>query len=82
LVSFSLGLAPVEGDVELAGPNYPLDEFAMTDLSRLLPEIHAAAAGGSLDDWHELDAVRADDGHTAVLDRPVRCQYSSAWGLH
>jgi hypothetical protein len=63
----------VEGDVEFADPDYPLDEFAMTDLPRLTPEIHAAAAGWSPDDWHELDAVRAEDGHTAVLVRPVRC---------
>jgi hypothetical protein len=67
LVSIRVGLAPVEGHVEFGGPNYPLDEFAMTDLHRLIPEIHAGAAGGSPDDWHELDAVTADDGHTAVL---------------
>ena len=62
----------MEGDVEIAGPK-PLDGLAMTDLPRLLREVRAAAAGGSPDDWHELDAVMADEGHTAVLVRPVRC---------
>ncbi len=68
----------VEGEAELAGPDDPLDGFAMTDLPRLLREVYAAAAGGSPDDWQELDGIMADEGHTAVLVRPLRCYSSSA----
>ena len=68
----------VEGDAELAGPHDPLHGLAMSDLPSLLREIYAAAAGGSPDDWQELDAVMAEEGHTAVLVQSVRCYSSSA----
>jgi PPOX class probable F420-dependent enzyme len=68
----------VEGDAELAGPDDPLQGFAMTGLPRLLREVYAAAAGGSPDDWQELDTVMAAEGHAAVVVRPVRCYSSSA----
>jgi len=41
-------------------------------LPRLLREIYAAAAGGTADDWAELDEVMAAERHTAVLIRPAR----------
>ena len=68
----------VEDDVELAGPEDPLRGFAIVDLPQLLREIYASAAGGSPDDWRELDAVMAEEGHTAVLLRPIRSYSSSA----
>jgi PPOX class probable F420-dependent enzyme len=64
--------AAVEGGVELAGPDDRLVGFDANDLPRLLREIYAAAAGGTADDWAELDEVMAAERHTAVLIRPAR----------
>ena len=62
----------VEGDAELAGPDDPLDGFDLSDLPRLLREIYATAAGGTPDDWAQLDEAMTSERHTAVLVRPVR----------
>ena len=62
----------VEGDVDLAGPDDRLVGFDASNLSRLLREIYATAAGGTADDWAELDEVIAAERHTAVLIRPAR----------
>jgi len=62
----------VEGNVDLAGPDDRLVGFDPSGLPRLLREIYAAAAGGTADDWAELDEVMAAERHTAVLIRPAR----------
>jgi len=64
--------AAVEGDARLAGPDDRLEGLDPADLPRLLRDIYAAAAGGSSDDWTELDQVMATERHTAVLVRPAR----------
>ncbi len=62
----------VEGDADLAGPDDALEGFDSSGLPRLLREVYAAAAGGTADDWAELDEVMAAERHTAVLVRPHR----------
>jgi hypothetical protein len=62
----------VEGDAELAGPEDSLEGFSAINLPKLLRSIYAAAVGGNPDDWRDLDAQMASEGHTAVLVRPVR----------
>ncbi len=69
----------VEGVAELAGPDDNFERFERNDLSRLLRTVYAAAAGGTQDDWAELDEVIAAEGHTAVLVRPLRV-YSNPSG--
>jgi hypothetical protein len=56
----------------LAGPDDPLDGFDPSDLPRLLREVYATAAGGTPDDWAQLDEAMTSERHTAVLVRPVR----------
>jgi hypothetical protein len=63
----------VEGKAELIGPDDSYSGLVDDDLPRLLREIYAAAVGGSPNDWKELDAVMAAEGHTGVLVRPIRC---------
>ena len=62
----------VEGDAELAGVNDRLEGVDPHEVPRLLRTVYAAAVGGTEDQWAELDAVMAAEGHTAVLVRPVR----------
>src|SRR5438552_18128250 len=69
----------VEGDAELAGASDPLEGVELGDVPRLLRTVYAAAVGGSEDEWADLDAVMAAEGHTAVLVRPVRV-YSNPGG--
>jgi len=59
----------VEGKAELAGPRDSLEGLATDDVPGLLRMVYAAAVGGSPDDWAELDASMAAEGHTAVLVR-------------
>lgn len=62
----------VEGEADLAGPDDLLEGLEPGHVPRLLREFYAAAAGGTADDWAELDQVMADERHTAVLVRAVR----------
>ena len=62
----------VEGDAELAGPDDVLEGLEERDVPQVLREVYAAAVGGTSEDWAELDAVMADERHTAVLVRAVR----------
>ena len=62
----------VEGRAELAGPLDSLEGLASGDVPRLLRMVYAAAVGGDQDDWAELDASMAAEGHTAVLVRVTR----------
>jgi hypothetical protein len=62
----------VEGDVDLAGPDDPLDGVGTEAVTRLFHEIYAAAIGGTPDDWAARDEVIEREGHTAVLVRPTR----------
>jgi PPOX class probable F420-dependent enzyme len=63
--------ASVEGAVELAGPDDPLDGVDDERLRILLREVFTAA-GGSHDDFDEYDRVMADERRAAVLVRPER----------
>jgi PPOX class probable F420-dependent enzyme len=63
--------AAVEGPVELAGPDDPLDGIDAERLRVLLRDIFAAA-GGSHDDWDEYDRVMANERRVAVLVDPER----------
>jgi PPOX class probable F420-dependent enzyme len=60
----------VEGDAELVGPDDPLE--GVDDIPKVLRAVYAAAAGGTEEDWRELDAPMAAERHTAVLIRPLR----------
>ena len=62
----------VEGTADLAGPDDLLAGMQPGDLPRLLREVYAAAAGGTADDWADLDDTIAAERHTAVLVRPLR----------
>lgn len=61
----------VEGDVDLVGPDDPLDGFKPGDLATLLRDIFTAA-GGVHEDWDEYDRVMAEEGRVAVLVTPRR----------
>jgi hypothetical protein len=63
----------VEGDAELAGPDDPIGGVEVSDLAQLLRAVYAAAVGGTAEEWGELDTSMAEERHTAVLLRPVRC---------
>lgn len=63
--------AGVEGPVELAGPDDPLDGIDSERLRVLLREIFTAA-GGTHDDWDGYDRVMADERRVAVLVAPER----------
>jgi hypothetical protein len=62
----------VEGTADLAGPDDRLEGMQHRDIPMLLREVSAAAVGGTVDDWAELDGTFAEERHTAVLVRPVR----------
>jgi hypothetical protein len=61
--------AAAEGDVQLAGPDDPLDGVDDERLRLLLREIFAAA-GGTHDDWDTYDRVMASQRRAAVLLSP------------
>ncbi len=63
--------AAVEGPVELAGPDDPLDGIDAERLRLLLREIFTAA-GGTHDDFGEYDRVMTAERRTAVLVTPER----------
>ena len=63
--------AAVEGPVELAGPDDPLEGIDAERLRVLLRDIFIAA-GGTHDDWDEYDRVMASERRVAVLVDPAR----------
>lgn len=63
--------AAVEGPVELAGPDDPLDDVGPERLRLLLREIFTAA-GGTHEDFDEYDRVMAAERRAAVLVTPAR----------
>jgi len=68
--------AGVEGPVELAGPDDPLDGIDAERLRLLLREIFTAA-GGTHDDWDDYDRVMADERRVAVFVEPERAYGNS-----
>ncbi|MEY2456817.1 MAG: hypothetical protein QOK06_1911 [Acidimicrobiaceae bacterium] len=63
--------AGVEGPVELAGPDDPLEGIDGERLRVLLRDIFTAA-GGNHDDWDEYDRIMATERRVAVLVDPER----------
>ncbi len=63
--------AAVEGPVQLAGPDDPLDGIDSERVRLLLREIFTAA-GGTHDDWDEYDRVMANERRVAALVTPER----------
>jgi PPOX class probable F420-dependent enzyme len=63
--------AGVEGPVQLAGPDDPLDGIDEERLRVLLREIFSAA-GGTHNDWDDYDRVMRDERRVAVLVEPAR----------
>ena len=61
----------VEGAVELAGPDDPLDGVDAEMLRLLLRDVFVGA-GGTHDDFDEYDRVMAAERRTAVLVHPDR----------
>ena len=61
----------VEGPVDLAGPDDPLDGLAAEDVPGVLRDVFRAA-GGTHEDWDEYDRVMAAERRTAVLLHPAR----------
>jgi hypothetical protein len=67
----------VEGIADLAGPDDPLAGLQHGDVTALVRALYAAAVGGTVDDWAELDAMFAEERHTAVLVHPSRVYSNS-----
>jgi PPOX class probable F420-dependent enzyme len=63
--------AGVEGPVQLAGPDDPLEGIDGERLRMLLRQIFTAA-GGTHDDWDEYDRTMAAERRVAVLVDPQR----------
>jgi PPOX class probable F420-dependent enzyme len=63
--------AGVEGPVELAGPDDPLEGIDGERLRVLLRDIFTAA-GGNHEDWDEYDRIMATERRVAVLVDPER----------
>jgi PPOX class probable F420-dependent enzyme len=61
----------VEGAVELAGPDDPLDGLDAGRVPQVLRDVFSAA-GGTHDDWDEYDRVMAAERRVAVLVTPER----------
>jgi PPOX class probable F420-dependent enzyme len=61
----------VEGPVELAGPDDPLEGLDAGRVPRVLRDVFSAA-GGTHDDWDEYDRVMAAERRVAVLVAPER----------
>jgi PPOX class probable F420-dependent enzyme len=64
--------ATAEGEVELAGPDDPLDGVAPTSIPALLRTVYGAAGGGEHEDWAEYDRAMVAERRVAVLLSPVR----------
>ena len=62
----------VEGPAQLVGPDDPLEGLNAPGVGRLIKTIYAAATGGTVDQWADLDSTLAHERHTAVLIRPRR----------
>ena len=62
----------VEGRAQLVGPGDPLEGLIEPAVGRLIKTIYAAATGGTIDQWADLDSTFAQERHTAVLIRPQR----------
>jgi hypothetical protein len=67
--------AAVEGPVELAGPDDPLDGVDAERLRLLLREIFTAA-GGTHDDFGAYDEAMAAERRVALLVTPTRVYHS------
>jgi hypothetical protein len=67
--------AAVEGPVELAGPDDPLDGVEAERLRLLLREIYTAA-GGTHDDFSAYDEAMIAERRVAVLLTPARVYHS------
>jgi PPOX class probable F420-dependent enzyme len=61
----------VEGTVDLAGPDDPLEGLDPGRVPQLLRDVFRAA-GGTHDDWDEYDRVMAAERRVAVLVEPAR----------
>jgi PPOX class probable F420-dependent enzyme len=61
----------VEGPVDLAGPDDPLDGLDAGRVPQVLRDVFSAA-GGTHDDWDEYDRVMAAERRLAVLVDPER----------
>jgi hypothetical protein len=61
----------VEGQVDLFGPE-DCGCLSWPDALSVFHEIYSAAIGGAPDDWAGRDAEIEQEGHAAVLVRPVR----------
>jgi PPOX class probable F420-dependent enzyme len=61
----------VEGPVDLAGPDDPLDGLGADGIPQLLRAVFSAA-GGTHDDWDEYDRVMAAERRVAVFVHPER----------
>jgi PPOX class probable F420-dependent enzyme len=61
----------VEGDVQIFGPDDPVDGLPPEALPGLLRDVFTAA-GGTHDDWDEYDRVMASERRVAVLVDPER----------
>jgi hypothetical protein len=67
----------VEGSVDLVGPDDRLDDLALEAVLPLFHEIYVASIGGTADDWAARDDAIEQEGHTAVLIRPLRASSNS-----
>ena len=67
----------VEGTADLAGPDDLLAGLQPGDLPTLVRAVYAAAVGGTVEEWAELDSRFAEEGHTAVLVHPSRVSSNS-----
>jgi hypothetical protein len=67
--------AAVEGPVELAGPDDPVDGVEAERLRLLLREIYTAA-GGTHDDFSAYDEAMIAERRVAVLLTPARVYHS------
>jgi hypothetical protein len=67
--------AAVEGPIELAGPDDPLDGVDAEGLRLLLREIYTAA-GGKHDNFDAYDKAMAAERRAAILVTPARLYHS------
>jgi hypothetical protein len=62
----------IEGDVDLLGPDDPLDGVAPESVAEVFHAIYSAAIGGAPEDWVARDDAIERERHAAVLVRPTR----------